>query len=172
MFSQFISTLEWLKTRLMEEGFSYRTISGSMPLNQRAKAIAAFQGDPPTTVFLLSMRSGAVGINLTAASHVFLMEPMLSPALEAQAIGRAWRMGQTRAVKVVHFSMKNTVETQINELNKTRAAATGAGGGAAAAALAAANVGRKGKAKASEISGAIRSDKQDLRMEELQLLFS
>lgn len=68
--------------------------------------------------------------------------------------------------------MKNTVETRINELNKTRAAATGAGGGAAAAALAAANVGRKGKAMASEISGAIRSDKQDLRMEELQLLFS
>jgi len=49
---------------------------------------------------LLSMRAGAVGINLTAASHVFLLEPCLNPALEDQAIGRAWRMGQTRTVTV------------------------------------------------------------------------
>lgn len=59
-----------------------------------------FQRDPPTTVFLLSVRSGAVGINLTAANHVFLLEPCLNPALEEQAIGRAWRMGQARQVVV------------------------------------------------------------------------
>ena len=53
------TTLEWLKLRLTEEGFGYRTISGTMPLKQRTKAIEAFQKDPPTTVFLLSMRSGA-----------------------------------------------------------------------------------------------------------------
>ena len=56
---QYNTTLEWLKLRLTEEGFGYRTISGSMPLKQRTKAIEAFQKDPPTTVFLLSMRSGA-----------------------------------------------------------------------------------------------------------------
>jgi SNF2 family DNA or RNA helicase len=72
IFTQFNSTLAWLQQRLPEEGFGFRTISGSMPLNQRAKAIEAFQKDPPTTVFLLSMRSGAVGINLTSANHVFL----------------------------------------------------------------------------------------------------
>ena len=169
VFSQFIGTLEWLKSRLPDEGFGYRTISGSMPLNQRAKAIAAFQEDPPTTVFLLSVRSGAVGINLTSASHVFVMEPLLNPALEAQAIGRAWRMGQTRSVKVVHFVTKDTVETRIVELNATRAQAKGAqGGGAAAQELA----NRKGKVRITEIAGAIRADKQDLRAEELQLLFS
>ena len=53
------TTLDWLKLRLTEEGFGYRTISGSMPLSQRTEAIEAFQKDPPTTVFLLSMRSGA-----------------------------------------------------------------------------------------------------------------
>lgn len=68
--------------------------------------LQAFQGDPPTTVFLLSMRSGAVGINLTAASHVFLLEPCINPALEEQAIGRAWRMGQTRKVVVKRFYVK------------------------------------------------------------------
>ena len=61
----------------------------------------AFQKDPDTTIFLLSMRSGAVGINLTAASHVFLLEPAMNPALEDQAIGRAWRMGNTHSVVVV-----------------------------------------------------------------------
>ncbi len=66
----------------------------------------AFQQDPPTTVFLLSMRSGAVGINLTAASHVFILEPCLNPALEEQAIGRAWRMGQQREVVVKRFCVK------------------------------------------------------------------
>jgi SNF2 family DNA or RNA helicase len=171
VFSQFIGTLEWLKSRLPEEGFGYRTISGSMPLNQRAKAIAAFQEDPPTTVFLLSVRSGAVGINLTSASHVFVMEPLLNPALEAQAIGRAWRMGQTRSVKVVHFVTKDTVEQRIVELNATRAQARGAQGGGAAA-LELANRKGKGKVRITEIAGAIRADKQDLRAEELQLLFS
>ena len=77
-----------------------------MPGMRAAQAIEAFQKDPPTTVFLLSMRSGAVGINLTAANHVFLMEPAFNPALEAQAIGRAHRMGQTRPVTVKKFYIK------------------------------------------------------------------
>ena len=75
-------------------------------INPYSQAIEAFQKDPPTTVFLLSMRSGAVGINLTAANHVFLMEPAFKPALEAQAIGRAHRMGQTRPVVVKKFYVK------------------------------------------------------------------
>ena len=53
---------------------------------------------PLCQVFLLSMRSGAVGLNLTSSNHVFLMEPVMNPALEAQAIGRSWRMGQVRIV--------------------------------------------------------------------------
>ena len=57
-----------------------------MSMKQRAKALNDFQNDPPTTVFLLSMRAGAVGINLTQANRVFLMEPSFNPALEAQAI--------------------------------------------------------------------------------------
>ena len=70
------------------------------------QAIEAFQKDPPTTVFLLSMRSGSVGINLTSANYVFLLEPALNPALEEQAIGRAWRMGQQREVHVKKLYIK------------------------------------------------------------------
>lgn len=73
---------------------------------QRTKAIEAFQQDPPTTVFILTLRSAACGINLTAASHVFLLEPCLNPAVEAQAIGRAWGMGQTRSVAVKRLYVK------------------------------------------------------------------
>lgn len=80
--------------------------SGSMAMTQRTKAIEAFQRDPPTTVFILTMRTAACGINLTAASHIYLLEPCMNPALESQAIGRAWRMGQRRPVYVKRLYVK------------------------------------------------------------------
>lgn len=86
VFSQFNSTLAYLQEELPKHGFQFRTLQGSMSMKQRAKALNDFQNDPPTTVFLLSMRAGAVGINLTQANRVFLMEPSFNPALEAQAI--------------------------------------------------------------------------------------
>lgn len=72
----------------------------------RTKAIEAFQKDPPTTVFILTLRSAACGINLTAASHIFLLEPCMDSRVEAQAIGRAWRMGQTKNVVVKRLFVK------------------------------------------------------------------
>lgn len=176
IFSQYNSTIEWLKGRLTREGFGHRHISGSMPLKQRAKAIQAFQGDPPTTVFLLSMRSGAVGINLTAASHVFLMEPALNPALEDQAVGRAWRMGQQREVKVVRFYVQGSVEEQIMKVVKIRQ--TGVAGAAAAAN--GANTSDEERwmnrvyrpdVRVEDQAGSIKADKQNLRLNELQALF-
>ncbi|GAX72705.1 hypothetical protein CEUSTIGMA_g161.t1 [Chlamydomonas eustigma] len=192
VFSQYNTTLEWLKTRLTDEGFGFRTINGSMPMKQRTKAIEAFQNDPPTTVFLLSMRSGAVGINLTAASHVFIMEPCLNPALEEQAIGRSWRMGQQRTVVVKRFFTKGSVEEAIMKVVKARrdagakvAEAAAANGADEATALAAAQaylveqqergyVRREGlqRAVAAAIAGSIRSDKQALRMSEMEELFA
>ena len=174
IFSQYNSTIEWLKIRLTREGFGHRHISGSMPLKQRAKAIQAFQGDPPTTVFLLSMRSGAVGINLTAASHVFLLEPALNPALEEQAIGRAWRMGQQREVKVLRFFVKGSVEEQIMEVVKAR---QGNVAGGSAAALAASDEDHprarfnNRHIRVEDQAGSIKEDKQNLRLSELQILF-
>ena len=92
VFSQFTSSLQYLQEVLPKHGFQYRTLSGDMPMRRRAKALYDFQNDPPTTIFLLSMRAGAVGINLTQANRVFLLEPCFNPALEAQSIGRVYRL--------------------------------------------------------------------------------
>ena len=86
-------------------------------MTKRAKALRQFQNDPPTTIFLLSMRAGAVGINLTQANRVFLMEPALNPALEAQAIGRVHRLGQKHKVEVLRLIMTESVETRMLKLS-------------------------------------------------------
>jgi len=65
VFSQFKQTLDWLQIELPKRNFTFRTLLGSMTKNERSKSLAAFQNDPPTTIFLLSMRAGAVGVNLT-----------------------------------------------------------------------------------------------------------
>jgi superfamily II DNA or RNA helicase len=140
-----------------------------MPLKQRAEAIAAFQKDPPTTVFLLSMRSGAVGINLTSATHVFLVEPALNPALTEQAIGRSWRMGQRNEVCVKHLIVKNSVESNIVKLLKARAAQAPESEDEAARERAAASTSNMTK---GEVAGHLKADRQRLRAGELDLLFS
>lgn len=116
IFSQFTSTLDWLRQELPKYGFQFRSLSGDMTMSKRAKALNDFQNDPPTTVFLLSMRAGAVGINLTAANRVFLLEPCFNPALEQQAIGRVWRLGQTRPVKIYRLIMKDSVEERMQSM--------------------------------------------------------
>ena len=79
----------------------------------------------PLTRLFAAVRSGAVGITLTSASHVFLMEPVMNPALEAQAIGRSWRMGQLRPVTVHKLYIKDSVEERIMELVAQRVAPGG-----------------------------------------------
>lgn len=66
----------------------------------------AFQSDPPTRIFLLGARAAAVGLTLTSANHVYLLEPLMSPAMELQAIGRSHRLGQTRPVTITRFYIK------------------------------------------------------------------
>ncbi|KAL0037370.1 hypothetical protein WJX79_004318 [Trebouxia sp. C0005] len=176
VFSQFVSTIEWLKVKLAEQGFSYRTISGSMSLQQRSKAIEAFQKDPPTTVFLLSMRSGSVGINLTSANYVFILEPALNPGLEVQAVGRAWRMGQQREVAVKKFFVKGSVEERIMQMVQQRnkgvkSQEPSTSGGLTWADLGQVRGSNRNQVKAQDIVGSMKADKQNLRMEELDLLF-
>ena len=118
IFSQFGCTLEWLQEELPRRGFEFRTLTGSMSMAQRKKALETFQNDPPTTVFLLSMRAGAVGINLTEANHVIVLEPCLNKALEDQAIGRVHRMGQRREVHVYKAACLGTVEERILKMQE------------------------------------------------------
>jgi SWI/SNF-related matrix-associated actin-dependent regulator of chromatin subfamily A3 len=105
-----------LQQELPKHGFQYRTLSGDMSMKKRAKALSDFQNDPPTTVFLLSMRAGAVGINLTQANRVFIMEPCFNPALEAQAVGRVHRLGQTRNVEIIRLIMEKSVESRMVQM--------------------------------------------------------
>jgi len=133
-------------------------------MKKRAKAIEAFQNDPPTTVFLLSVRSGAVGITLTAASIVYMMEPCLNPALEEQAIGRVHRMGQTRPVTVKRLWIEDSIEERITKVVNARCRH-----GSGAAPPEPTVVSQRGKA--GEIAGAIRTDKQQLKLQEWAFLF-
>jgi SNF2 family DNA or RNA helicase len=91
-----------------------------MTLNARAKALHDFQNDPPTTLFLLSLGAGAVGINLTAANRIFLLEPSFNPAVEAQAIGRVHRLGQKRPVVITRLIMNDSVESRMRQVLKDK----------------------------------------------------
>ncbi|CAN0030272.1 unnamed protein product, partial [Ectocarpus fasciculatus] len=119
----------------------------------------AFANDPPTTVFLLSVRAGAVGINLTQANNVFLLEPMLNLALEKQAIGRVHRLGQTRPVTVTKLVLADSVETRILAMQKKQAS----GGGTSGSSLS--------KAQGGPAGSLAREDARHLKVEEYDEFF-
>ena len=122
VFIQFAATQALVLKRLKAEGISYATISPGATQPQRAKALHAFTGDPSVKVFVLSMKTAAVGLTLTCASRLILLEPGLSVADEAQAIGRVHRFGQQRNVQVVKFALRATVEERILDMNRVASA--------------------------------------------------
>ena len=85
VFSQFTSFLDIIEHRLVSTGIRVVRLTGSMTLPQRDQVISAFTSDPSVTCFLMSLKAGGVALNLTAASHVFLMDPWWNPAVEQQA---------------------------------------------------------------------------------------
>jgi SNF2 family DNA or RNA helicase len=114
VFSQFTSFLSIVRTRLDNEGIRYEYMDGQT--RNRSDCIDRFQYDPDTVVFLISLKAGGVGLNLTAAQYVFLLDPWWNPAVEAQAIGRAHRMGQKNPVSVYRLIGEETVEDRVLEL--------------------------------------------------------
>ncbi len=131
VFSQWTSMLDLVEPHLDRAGIRYTRLDGST--RDRAGVVATFQGRDGPTVFLISLRAGGTGLNLTAADHVFLMDPWWNPAVEDQAADRAHRIGQDRPVLVYHMVAENTVEERILELQEKKRdlaeAATGAGAG-------------------------------------------
>eukprot|EP00940_MAST-03C_sp_MAST-3C-sp2_P002215 g2215.t1 len=113
IFSRFTRTLDAFKRVFQSRRIKYATLDGSMTQGKRHKQLMLFENDASTQVFLLSTRAGAVGINLTKANHVFLMEPFWNHALEKQAVGRAWRLGQKRTVKVHRFVMTSSADSRL-----------------------------------------------------------
>ncbi|KAJ3391286.1 hypothetical protein HDU84_006202 [Entophlyctis sp. JEL0112] len=120
VFSQWTSVLDLLQTPLQNAGFKFKRLDGKMSRAERNDAMQSFKTDPKVTVLLISLKAGGVGLNLTAASRVYIIEPYWNPAVESQAIDRVHRMGQTREVHTVRLIAKGTIEENILELQRRK----------------------------------------------------
>lgn len=96
IFSQFTRFLSHIRAKLREIGVDHEYLDGRTPLKTREKRVASFQSPDGPPVFCISLKAGGVGLNLTAADYVFIMDPWWNPAVEAQAVNRAHRIGQDR----------------------------------------------------------------------------
>lgn len=113
VFSQFTSFLDLIVPALTRERIPYLRFDGSLAQKQRAAVLAQFAESKRGTVLLLSLRAGGVGLNLTVAKRVFMMDPWWSFAVEAQAIDRVHRMGQDTEVVVKRFVVKESIEEKM-----------------------------------------------------------
>lgn len=118
VFSQFTSLLQILRTRLDQLGFVYEYLDGRT--RDRARRVKRFQQDPGCRLFLISLKAGGLGLNLTGAEYVFLLDPWWNPASEAQAIDRTHRIGQDKKVFAYRLIAKDTVEEKVLELQKSK----------------------------------------------------
>jgi superfamily II DNA or RNA helicase len=120
VFSQWTSLLDLVEPHLRTRGIRFARLDGSTV--DRGGAVRQFQDDPSTSVMLLSLKAGGTGLNLTAADHVFLMDPWWNPAAEDQAADRAHRIGQDRPVLVHRLIAADTVEERILALQERKRA--------------------------------------------------
>ena len=121
VFSQFTDFLAIVETRLKAEGFTYQYLDGATPPAERERRVAAFQrGDGD--LFLMSLKAGGTGLNLTAANYVVLLDPWWNPAVEAQAADRVHRIGQRQPVTVYRLIATDTVEERVLELHREKKA--------------------------------------------------
>jgi superfamily II DNA or RNA helicase len=117
VFSQFVDHLTLIRQHLDREGMRYQYLDGATPMAERKRRVDAFQaGDGD--LFLISLKAGGVGINLTAADYVIHMDPWWNPAVEDQASDRAHRMGQQRPVTIYRLVSRHTIEEGIVELHR------------------------------------------------------
>ncbi|TWX40938.1 DEAD/DEAH box helicase [Frigoribacterium sp. ACAM 257] len=119
VFSQFTSFLSRVADRLAERGLAHEYLDGST--RKRAEVIERFRsGESP--VFLISLKAGGVGLNLTEADYVFVLDPWWNPAAESQAVDRAHRIGQTKHVMVYRMIANDTIEEKVLALSRKKAA--------------------------------------------------
>lgn len=120
VFSQFLGMLALIKEKLTELGVDYEYFDGSTSAPDREKAIQRFQNDDNCRVFLISLKAGGVGLNLTAADYVYIVDPWWNPAVEQQAIDRTHRIGQTKNIFAYRMICKDTVEDKILQLQEKK----------------------------------------------------
>ncbi len=146
VFSQFTSLLTILRARLRSSGTEYEYLDGKT--HDRQTRVDRFQNDPDCRLFLISLKAGGLGLNLTAADYVFILDPWWNPAAEAQAVDRAHRIGQARQVFAYRLIARDTVEEKVLQLQETK------------------------RNLADAIIGAQNSLIRDLRPEDIELLLS
>ena len=118
VFSQFTSLLALVRQEVEKQQWNYEYLDGKT--RKRAECVKRFQENEDCQLFLISLKAGGHGLNLTAADYVFILDPWWNPAVEAQAIDRAHRIGQTRSVMAYRIIAQDTVEEKIVELQKTK----------------------------------------------------
>ena len=146
VFSQFTSLLSILRAQLDAAGIVYEYLDGRT--HDRQARVERFQNDPACPLFLISLKAGGLGLNLTAAEYVFILDPWWNPAVEAQAVDRAHRIGQTKHIFAYRLIARDSVEEKVLELQNTK------------------------RDLAAAIIGEDNSLIRDLRREDLELLLS
>ena len=120
VFSQFIEMLEIIREEIERRKWSHFILTGGT--EDRGKLVREFQESEGGGVFLISLRAGGFGLNLTAASYVVLYDPWWNPAVENQAIDRTHRIGQTRQVFAYRLIIKESIEEKIRKLQQSKSA--------------------------------------------------
>ena len=118
VFSQFTSLLAILRASLQSADMEYEYLDGKTA--DRQACVERFQNDPKCRLFLISLKAGGLGLNLTAADYVFILDPWWNPAVEAQAVDRAHRIGQARQVFAYRLIARDTVEEKVLQLQETK----------------------------------------------------
>ncbi|WP_343523695.1 SNF2-related protein [Pedobacter sp.] len=118
VFSQFVTMLDLIKKQLEKRGIKYEYLTGQT--RKRAEAVSSFQQNANIPVFLISLKAGGTGLNLTEADYVYLVDPWWNPAVENQAIDRAYRIGQHKNVMAVRLICPDTIEEKIMKLQATK----------------------------------------------------
>jgi len=146
VFSQFTSLLAIVRRHLKTKGTVHEYLDGKT--TDRQACVERFQNDPDCRLFLISLKAGGLGLNLTAADYVFILDPWWNPAVEAQAVDRAHRIGQARKVFAYRLIARDTVEEKVLQLQETK------------------------RHLADAILGASNSLIRELRVEDIELLLS
>ncbi|MFD2582092.1 DEAD/DEAH box helicase [Pedobacter vanadiisoli] len=118
VFSQFVTMLDLIKKQLEKHGIKYEYLTGQT--RKRAEVVSSFQQNADIPVFLISLKAGGTGLNLTEADYVYLVDPWWNPAVENQAIDRAYRIGQHKNVMAVRLICPGTIEEKIMKLQATK----------------------------------------------------
>jgi len=120
VFSQFTSMLQLIANELDKNGISYYYLDGSTKAADRKKAVEDFQTNDSVRIFLISLKAGGVGLNLTAADYVYMVDPWWNPAAEQQAIDRTHRIGQQKSVFAYKLICKDSIEEKILQLQQKK----------------------------------------------------